>query len=251
MKVLAVHPSGLMYTRVFLRLEPLGLESVAAAMRQTGHDVRLIDLQVESHRDLDRLIRDWRPDALCFSGNYLAKAVKLTLPDCFILVGGHSASFTASDMLRHAQGAIDCVLNGEGEASVNALLHAAEANGDLLAVPGAVTGEGSGPRTQRVLNRKHMGSAALRGAADQAVHLLMHGQTNFVRMLRRFNSVFDPRLQLSDHAREVHFTMTPPPATDETANVKAVYVHGPAGRKSRRIDDATERFVDETRMGAG
>jgi hypothetical protein len=28
-------------------------------------------------------------------------------------------------------------------------------------------------------------------------------------------------------------------------------VHGPIGRKGRRIDDATERFVDETRMGTG
>ena len=30
MKLLCVHPSPLMYTRVFLRLEPLGLELVAA-----------------------------------------------------------------------------------------------------------------------------------------------------------------------------------------------------------------------------
>jgi hypothetical protein len=40
MKVLAVHPSGLMYTRVFLRLEPLGLEYVAAVARDAGHEVR-------------------------------------------------------------------------------------------------------------------------------------------------------------------------------------------------------------------
>ncbi|SAK54275.1 radical SAM domain-containing protein [Caballeronia temeraria] len=512
MKVLAVHPSGLMYTRVFLRLEPLGLETVAAAMRHAGHDVRLIDLQVESHRDLHRLVRRWRPDALCFSGNYLAnipeiidlaKAVKTLLPHCFVFIGGHSASFTASDMLRHAEGAIDCVLKGEGEASVNELLHAVDEKSDLRVVPGAVTSDGSGPpprfvesldemlpardllrhrrkyfigtldpcasiefargcpwdctfcsawtfygrsyrsrspdvianelasirepgvfivddvafvhaehgmaighaierrgirkqyyletrgdvllrnkevfrfwrtlglkymfigmeaidaeglkafrkritldknfealefarslgitvainliadpewdrerfetvrqwcldipeivnisvntpypgteiwlreerrltsldyrlydiqhavlptrlplpefyaelvRTQQVLNRKHMGWAALRGAAGQAMHLLMRGQTNFIRMLWRFNSVFDPRLQLSDHARKVDYEMTPPPAPNTAANVKAVYVHGPSGRKSRRIDDATEKFVDETRMGAG
>ena len=35
MKVLAVHPSGLMYTEVFLRLEPLGLELAAQALRRT------------------------------------------------------------------------------------------------------------------------------------------------------------------------------------------------------------------------
>ena len=68
MKLLAVHPSGLMYTHVFLRLEPLGLELVAAAARGAGHEVRIIDLQVETHRDYFRLLERWRPDAVCFSG---------------------------------------------------------------------------------------------------------------------------------------------------------------------------------------
>ena len=106
-------------------------------------------------------------------------------------------------------------------------------------------------RTQQVLNRKHLGWTALRGAAGEATRLLMRGQTNFVRMLWRFNSVFNPNLQLSDHAREVRYSMTPPAASSEHANVKVLYVHRPAGRKGRKIDDATESFVDETRMGAG
>ena len=37
-----------MYTKIYLRLEPLGLELVAQAARNAGHHVRLIDLQVES-----------------------------------------------------------------------------------------------------------------------------------------------------------------------------------------------------------
>ena len=45
-----------MYTKIFLRLEPLGLELVAAAARQAGHEVQLIDLQVESHTAFFRLI---------------------------------------------------------------------------------------------------------------------------------------------------------------------------------------------------
>ena len=36
-----------MYSKIFLRLEPLGIELIAAAARRAGHDVRLIDLQVE------------------------------------------------------------------------------------------------------------------------------------------------------------------------------------------------------------
>jgi hopanoid C-3 methylase HpnR len=504
-----------MYTRVFLRLEPLGLESVAGAARDAGHDVRIVDLQVQTHRDLMRIVRRWRPDALCFSGNYLAnipeivdlsKAVKALLPSCFVFVGGHSVSFTADDLLRHADGAIDCVLRGEGEASVVPLLDAVANGAPLLTVPGALTTEGAGPaprfveeldsvrpardllrhrrkyfigtldpcasiefargcpwdctfcsawtfygrsyrsrspevivdelaalrepgvfivddvafvhadhgiaigeairrrgirkryyletrgdvllrnkdvfrlwksiglnymflgmeaideeglkafrkrisldrnfealefarslgivvainliadpdwdrerfetirqwcldipeivnisvntpypgtenwqrearsltsldyrlydiqhavlptklplpefyaelvRTQQVLNRKHLGWTALRNAAGKAAQLLLHGQTNFVRMLWRFNSVFDPRLQLADHEREVRYAMTPPPALVRDAkpvDMKTVYIHGPMGRKGRKLDDATEQFVDETRMGAG
>ena len=513
MKVLAVHPSGLMYTRVYLRLEPLGLETVAAVIREAGHDIRLIDLQVESHRALHTLVRTWRPDVVCFSGNYLAnipeiidlsKAIKAQLPGCFVFVGGHSASFTAADMLRHADGAIDCVMKGEGEAKIVELLAAIAGKENLLRIPGVVMRDGEGPppgfaesldqirpardllrhrrkyfigvldpcasiefargcpwdctfcsawtfygrsyrsrspevvaeelasirepgvfivddvafvhadhgmaigreverrgihkkyyletrgdvllrnkevfeywrklglqymfigleaidaeglkafrkrvnldknfealafarslgitvavnliadpdwdhdrfetirqwcleipeivnisvntpypgteiwlreqrtltsldyrlydiqhavlptklplpefygelvRTQQVLNRKHLGWGALYRAAGEAASLLMRGQTNFVRMLWRFNSVFNPNLQLSDHAREVRYEMTPPPAQrPEQSNVKVLYVHGPMGRKSRKIDDATETFVDESRMGAG
>ena len=46
MRVLLVHPSALMYSEIFLRLEPLGLERVAAALLADGHEVRLLDLQV-------------------------------------------------------------------------------------------------------------------------------------------------------------------------------------------------------------
>src|SRR5438128_174767 len=42
-------------------------------------------------------------------------------------------------------------------------------------------------RTQQVLNRKHLGLGALKGTAFHAVRLLARGQTNFVRMLWRFN----------------------------------------------------------------
>src|SRR5262249_57232827 len=56
MRLLAVHPSCLMYSKIYLRLEPLGLELVAAAARRAGHEVRLIDLQCESHQDFFRLV---------------------------------------------------------------------------------------------------------------------------------------------------------------------------------------------------
>jgi len=154
MRILAVHPGPLMYSKVFLRLEPLGLELVAAAARRAGHDVRLIDLQVETHRDYFDTLRRWQPHLIAFSCNYLAnlpeivdlaKRGKEILPGCFIVVGGHSASFTADAILRHGAGRIDCVLKGEGEAGITKLLAALVANEPLDGVPGTVSAEGEGP----------------------------------------------------------------------------------------------------------
>src|SRR5947207_2992690 len=154
MRVLAVHPGPLMYTKIFLRLEPLGLELVAAAARECGHAVKLIDLQVENHSAFFRLIEAWRPDVIAFSCNYLAnipeiidlsKDAKARLPRTVICVGGHSASFVAKAILDHGEGAVDCVLRGEGEAGVPPLLEAIEAGSDLATVPGAVTAGGEGP----------------------------------------------------------------------------------------------------------
>ncbi len=153
MRVLLVHPSALMYSEIFLRLEPLGLERVAAALIADGHEVRLIDLQVYRHGDLRKLVAEFGPQAVGFSLNYLAnvpevvdlaKWVKTVLPGCLVFVGGHSVSFVAGQVLGHAQGAIDVVLKGEGETAAPALLAAAPDRA-LATVAGAVTVDGAGP----------------------------------------------------------------------------------------------------------
>ena len=111
MDVLLVHPGPLMYTKIYLRLEPLGLELVASAARALGHRVTLLDLQVESQRDYVRLLHEQQPDVVGFSCNYLAnipeivdlaKLTKQLLPACRVFVGGHSASFVARAVLEHA-----------------------------------------------------------------------------------------------------------------------------------------------------
>ncbi len=511
MKVLAVHPGPLMYTKIYLRLEPLGLELVAQAARQAGHDVRLLDLQVETHRDYLKRLDDWRPDVVAFSCSYLAnvpeivdlaKLTKKKLPDSFFFVGGHSASFIARDLLEHGEGAIDCVLKGEGEATVANLLLAVENDRNALTkVPGVVTADGEGPpprfveslddlhpardlvrhrrkyfigvldpcasiefsrgcpwdcafcsawtfygrsyrvvsperaveevarvqepglfivddvafiqakhgfeigeaiarrgikkqyyletrgdvllrnkevfqfwrslglrymflgieaiddeglkmhrkrislgknfealefarsldinvainiiadpdwdrkrfaavrewcqeipeivnisvntpypgteswqteprpiqtrdyrlfdiqhavlptrlplpefyeelvRTQQVLNKKHLGWALLRTTAATAAGHLLRGQTNFVKMLWKFNSVYDPRLQLADHQRPNKYEMTLPPVAREKIEPRELYVLPTRGRRGRDTDDPTEQFVDATRMG--
>ena len=509
MKLLCVHPGPLMYSKVFLRLEPLGLELVAAAAREAGHDVRLIDLQADTLRQFDRAVAGWRPDAIALSCNYmpnipeivdLAKRAKALKPDVFVFAGGHSVSFVAADVLAHGDGAIDCILKGEGEAAVPELL-AAVTGGDLAQVPGAIFagGEGPSPRfvehldalrpardllrnrrkyflgrmdpcasiefsrgcpwdcafcsawtfygrsyrikspevaaeelaqirepgvfivddvafvraehgltiadavarrglkkryyletradvllrhkevfrawrdlgmefifigveaidedgltrfrkrvplgqnfealefarslgvnvainliaepdwdrdrfrvirewcleipeivnisvstpypgtelwhtqaaelttrdyrlfdiqhavlptrmpldefyaelvaTQRVLNMKHLGWAVVRQLSGQVAKLLLRGQTNFVRSLWNFDKVFDAGLLLADHRRPVAYEIPPPPAPGTAYRARDLYIHAPAGRRGRAIDDATERFVEQTRTG--
>jgi hopanoid C-3 methylase len=153
MKVLLVHPSPLMYSEIFLRLEPIGVERVAAAVRAAGHEVRLLDLQIFDHAEYHREVTDFAPDAVGFSLNYLAnvpevvdlaKATKRRRPDCFVFAGGHSGSFIADELLEHGGGALDAFVRGEGEVITPRLL---EAVGDprLSTLPGVVTLDGAGP----------------------------------------------------------------------------------------------------------
>lgn len=154
MKTLFVHPSSLMYSEIYLRLEPLGLELVASSAQRAGHEVRLLDLQAARHVDFFHLLEEFRPQAVGFSLNYLANipevvdlaiATRRRLPGCFIFAGGHSASFTADEILEHAAGAIDCVVRGEGEEITPRLLDAAASGAGLAALPGVVTPQGAGP----------------------------------------------------------------------------------------------------------
>ena len=142
-----------MYSELYLRLEPVGLERVAAAVRAAGHDVRLLDLQIFSHDDYWCLLAAFKPQAVGFSLNYLAnvpevidlaKETRRRAPDCFVMTGGHSGSFIAQELLEHADGAIDCVVRGEGEVIAPRILEVVP-DSRLHTLPGVVTREGQGP----------------------------------------------------------------------------------------------------------
>jgi hopanoid C-3 methylase len=152
MKVMLVHPSALLYSEVYLRLEPLGMECVAAAVERAGHEVRLVDLQVFNHRELRREIESFHPDAVGFSVNYLAnvpevidlsKMIRQIHPKTFIFCGGHSISFIASEVLEHGDGAIDAIVMGEGEMTVPLMLQSVP---NVDGIAGVATLNGNGPR---------------------------------------------------------------------------------------------------------
>ena len=100
--------------------------------RQAGHDVRLIDLQVETHRDYLEATRrlaagrrrlllqlprerpgDRRP------GQDHRRA---SFPDCFVFVGGHSASFIAARAPRARRGRHRLRAEGRGRSDGRRLL---------------------------------------------------------------------------------------------------------------------------------
>jgi hopanoid C-3 methylase HpnR len=105
--------------------------------------------------------------------------------------------------------------------------------------------------TQRAFYRKHLGWRRVMNTAGVIAGHLMRGQTNFVRSLFLLDRVFRPEFLLADHALPVDYEIPLPqsPAADQAPARAALYVHPPRGRKGRAIDQATERFVEETRMG--
>jgi hypothetical protein len=85
-------------------------------------------------------------------------------------------------------------------------------------------------KTQQVLNMKHLGLSALKDTALIAAKLLMKGQTNFVKMLWKFNSVYNPQRQIADHQRTVKYEMRPPVHVEDPKKVapERLYVIQPS-----------------------
>lgn len=86
-------------------------------------------------------------------------------------------------------------------------------------------------RTQAVLNRKHLGLAALGKTAGIVGRHLLHGQTNFARMLWKFNSVYNVDRQHGEHQRPVRYEL---PVPDyhlvPQSGWRELYVHQRSGR---------------------
>jgi len=105
--------------------------------------------------------------------------------------------------------------------------------------------------TQRAFYRKHLGWQRVFDTAGVIVRHLTRGQTNFVRSLFLLDRVYRPELLLADHSSPVEYQIPlPGPDAARQPTGRALYIHPPRGRKGRAIDSATERFVEETRMGA-
>ena len=130
---------------------------------------------------------------------------------------------------------------------LSALRHPARGAAHHAAAARVLRGAGADPAGAQLASTWGPSSS---GARPKTVAgLLARGQTNFLKMLFKFNSVYDPKLQLADHAQPVRYEMSLPPPAQAKVAAETLYIHPGHGRRGRQIDTSTERFVEDTRMG--
>lgn len=144
MKILLVQPPVAEKDITSFMYPPMGLISLAATVRQAGHEVAIHDcnLYAQSFNQVLAKIRETKPDLIGITamtvnisqGLDLAKRVKKISPKIITVVGGVHATVAPEHVLRDKN--VDFIVIAEGEISFNNLLLAIEKNGDLKRVKG-------------------------------------------------------------------------------------------------------------------
>jgi hopanoid C-3 methylase len=124
----------------FFKVEPLGIEYVAAGLRRAGHEVAVADLRYT--RPLERLIRSFDPKLVGISCTHTvdvpgtldaAAATKRIDRSIFTLIGGHAAAAYPAPLRRED---VDAICVTDGEIAAPALVRALETGTPPDAVPG-------------------------------------------------------------------------------------------------------------------
>src|SRR5437667_5302644 len=132
----------------FFRIEPLGLEYIAAALEARGHRTTTVDLRYG--RSLEHYMRTARPAVVgvaCMHALETDEVLALTArirrasPDAFILVGGHSASAYPAPFFANT---VDAICVDDGEMVVPALVDAIAARRPPRDVPGLIVRDADG-----------------------------------------------------------------------------------------------------------
>ena len=132
----------------FFRIEPLGMEYIAAALEARGHEVTLADLRFS--RSVDHHIRASRPALIGIAAMHaletddvvaLATRVRQLAPGVPIVVGGHTAAAYPGPFLADP---IDAVVQDDGERVMPRIADALQAGGRLRDVPGLTLRDRSG-----------------------------------------------------------------------------------------------------------
>lgn len=132
----------------FFRIEPLGMEYIAAALEARGHTVTLADLRFS--RSVVHHIRTSRPGLIGIAAMHaletddviaLAQHVRSLAPGVPIVIGGHTAAAYPGPFLSDP---VDAVIQDDGERAVPRIADALEKGGALRDVPGLSVRDRSG-----------------------------------------------------------------------------------------------------------
>ncbi len=144
MKVLLVQPRQVERFYDFVRLPPLGLAYIAAALRRDGHEASILDTADarDENRALDAALRQSDPQLVGFSVSTplfapalaMARRLKASRPEVQTLFGGVHASWKPEAVAACKE--VDYVVFGEGEVTVSELLQALMAGRKPAGVPG-------------------------------------------------------------------------------------------------------------------
>jgi anaerobic magnesium-protoporphyrin IX monomethyl ester cyclase len=139
MNVLLVNPGASnIYSKIEANLPPLGIAYIAAVARAGGHNIRIIDLNIEK-KGLDKinlgsidLVGITTDTPRYYEAVSIAKEIKKY--GKFVVMGGYHVTFLDEEVL--STGYVDVVVRGEGEEIFLNLLNAIENNEGLNNVLG-------------------------------------------------------------------------------------------------------------------
>ena len=132
----------------FFRIEPLGMEYIAAALEARGHTVTIADLRFGA--GVARQLRRARPALVGIAGMHaletdevlaLARDVRRLSPDVPIVLGGHTAAACPDPFL---SADVDAVVLDDGERVLPEIVAAIEQRRALRSVPGLAIPDGAG-----------------------------------------------------------------------------------------------------------
>jgi radical SAM superfamily enzyme YgiQ (UPF0313 family) len=132
----------------FFRIEPLGMEYIAAGLEARGHTAAIADLRFSA--PLERQLRQTRPGLVGIAGMHaletdevlaLARQVRRLAPDVPIVLGGHTAAAYPEPFL---SADVNAVALDDGERVVPDIVDAIERGAPIRSVPGVAVADADG-----------------------------------------------------------------------------------------------------------